>query len=149
LGCAAYSRKGLASITGRERNHIACLQSINRFAPDPRHLARFTAVAIKLQDFLLHIVAPVLRFPVVILAPILPTTLQVGFLPTNFIQQVHLASSFVHHLLRLAKKDFPVDPQLALILEMFDYFPLIMVTVTQTFLLICFVKLIYIDIENY
>ena len=127
MGCAAYSRKGLASITGQERNHIACLQSVNHFAPDPLHLARFTAVAIKLQDFLLHIVAPVLKFPVVILTPI------VGFLPTHFIQQVHLASSFVHHLLRVAKKDFPVDPQLALILEMFDYFPLIMVTVTQTF----------------
>ena len=93
MGCAAYSRKVPASVTSPERNHIACLQSINRFVLPGRHLAdQITAVAFRLQGFLLHIVAtPVLRFPVVI-APILPTTLQVGFL--HFIQQVHLASNF-------------------------------------------------------
>lgn len=131
LDCAAYSHKDPASVTSRERNHIACQQSTIHFIAGP-HLERVTAVAtIKLQDFLLQIVAPpVLRFPVVI-APILITTLQVGFL-----QQVHLASNFVHHLLEWAKKDsqlvyfLELALKLILTLETFDYFP---ITVTQTF----------------
>ena len=65
---------------------------------------------------------------VILAAPIHPTTLQVGFLPTNSTQQVHLASNLVHHLLRWAVKESRSQP--VLILEMFDYFP---ITVTQTF----------------